>query len=318
MAGSDDAQARQRGLMLTVARRFYLADESKVAIAGDLGISRFKVARLLEEARDSGVVRIEIAGEDTVDSTLSRELQDALGLRHAIVLDTLPGHTADELRASVGRLAAADLSARLTGSDVLGLPWSRTVSSMVAALRSLPRIPIVQLSGALALPEMQSTPVDIVRDAARVSGGPAHLFYAPLVASDADSAAMLRRQPGVAAAFDHIRDVTVAVVGVGMWSSGESTIYDLADDDERVALARAGAIGEISGSFIDVDGRPVSGALPERIISIGVAQLQRIPEVVGLVTGAHRHTVVATAVRAGLVSSLVTDTGLARALLAHA
>ncbi len=314
----DDPRDRQRALMLTVARRFYLGDESKVAIGADLGISRFKVARLLEEARDAGLVRIEIADEDHVDKQLSLELQDALGLSRAIVFDAAPGRTPIQMRDSVGRLAAADLSARLTGHDVLGLPWSRTVSSMVSALQSLPQIPVVQLSGALNLPEMGSSPVDIVRDAARISGGPAHLFYAPLVASDADSAAMLRRQPGVAAAFDHIRDVTVAVVGIGLWSAGQSTIYDLASDEERDSLARAGAVGEISGSFIDADGDPVSGALPERIISIGVKGLREIREVVGLVTGAHRQPVVSAAVRAGLVSSLVTDTGLARRLLAHA
>ncbi len=314
----DDPRGGQRALMLTVARRFYLGDESKVAIGADLGISRFKVARLLEEARDAGLVRIEIADEDRVDEQLSLRLKDALGLRHAIVFDAMPGRTPTQMRDSVGRLAAADLSARLTGDDVLGLPWSRTVSSMVSALQSLPQIPIVQLSGALNLPDMGSSPVDIVRDAARISGGPAHLFYAPLVASDADSAAMLRRQPGVAAAFEHISEVTVAVVGIGLWSAGQSTIYDLASDDERESLAGAGAVGEISGSFIDADGAPVSGALPERIISIDVKGLHEIREVIGLVTGAHRHPVVTAAVRAGLVSSLVTDTGLAKRLLAHA
>lgn len=317
MVASPQGPMQDRALMLDAARRFYLGDESKVSIAADLGISRFKVARLLEQARESGLVRIEIAGEESIDVRLSRELEQALGLRHALVIDTSAGHGAAELRDAIGRAAAQDLETRLTDRDVLGLPWSRTVSSMVAALRSLPPLPVVQLSGALTLPGMESTPVDIVRDAARVSGGQAHLFYAPLVAADAASASMMRRQPGVADAFDHIAQVTVAVVGIGMWQAGESTIFDLAGDEERSALRSAGAIGEISGSFIDEHGAPVSGALAERIISISVPQLRAIPEVIGLVTGARRHTVVAAAVSAGLVDSLVTDAALATALLRH-
>jgi len=311
----DDAMS-QRAMMMTAVRRFYLADESKVKIAADLGISRFKVARLLEQARAAGIVRIEIVGEEGVDGTLSDELREALGLHSAIVVRPVPGRSTIELREAIGRLAAADLARRLTPEDVLGLPWSRTVACMVASLQSLPRIPVVQLSGALSLPGVDSTPVDVVRDAARVSGGPAHLFYAPLVAADTDSASMLRRQPGVAAAFAHIPEVTVAVVGVGQWKSGESTIFDLADETEQRALADAGAIGEISGGFIDASGGPVTSRLAARIISISVPQLRDIPEVIGLVTGASRHAAVAAAVRAGLVNSLVTDTSLAKALLA--
>ena len=41
------------------ARRYYLDERSKVEIAEELGVSRFKIARLLEVARDSGLVRIE-------------------------------------------------------------------------------------------------------------------------------------------------------------------------------------------------------------------------------------------------------------------
>jgi DNA-binding transcriptional regulator LsrR (DeoR family) len=44
-------------LAAAVARRYYLEGETKVEIAGQLGLSRFKVARLLEEARASGIVR---------------------------------------------------------------------------------------------------------------------------------------------------------------------------------------------------------------------------------------------------------------------
>jgi hypothetical protein len=47
-------------LAARVARQFYLEGFSKVDIADRLGISRFRVARLLDSARESGLVRIEI------------------------------------------------------------------------------------------------------------------------------------------------------------------------------------------------------------------------------------------------------------------
>src|SRR5689334_5338224 len=79
---------RPSELMLAaqVARQFYLRGVSKVDIADQLGISRFRVARLLDAARRAGLVRIEIGlPGQSLDVGLSDELCSALGLRHAFV-----------------------------------------------------------------------------------------------------------------------------------------------------------------------------------------------------------------------------------------
>lgn len=309
-----DGTQHDRELLMTVARRFYLDDESKVAIGKELGLSRFKVARLLETARAKGVVRIEIVGEPSVDHALSQRLSQELGIDDALVVRTHEGQTTSEIRRDVGAVAAAELTRLLTADDVLGLPWSRSVAATVGALRTLPPVPIVQLSGALAISDLHS-PVDLVRSAANLSGGRAHHFYAPLVAADPASAQMLRRQPGVSEANSHIAQVTVAVVGIGGWATEESTLFDLATRAERAAMRRAGAIGEISGIFIDGDGNCVEGGLADRIITLSDEQLTGIPTVIGLVTGAARAPAVRAAIAGRKVSRLIVDAPLAAELL---
>ncbi|WP_158607720.1 sugar-binding transcriptional regulator [Flexivirga caeni] len=305
----------ERALLADVARRFYLRDQSKIEIGKDLGLSRFKVARLLESARETGIVRIEIAGEPTVDLQLSRQLTCALDVDKALVVRGHPHQSAAEARRNLGAAAAGELTHLLGPSDVLGLPWSRSVAAAVSALHSLPPVPIVQLSGALAIPDLES-PVELVRSAAKLSGRVAHHFYAPLVAADAASAEVLRRQPGVREARGHVPEVTVAVVGIGGWAAGESTLFDLADDADRVAMRDAGAIGEISGIFINTAGRAVNGGLADRIITLSAEQLAGIPTVIGLVSGAARADVVRAAVAGHKVTRLIVDEPLARALLA--
>ncbi|WP_392426239.1 sugar-binding transcriptional regulator [Barrientosiimonas humi] len=320
MPRSDRSPSDQR-LITTVARRYYLDDESKVQIASDLGISRFKVARLLDEARATGVVRIEIAPEAGSDEARGDRLASALGLTRAVVVDlSLVGSRGEApdpraRRRELGRVAAHVLHQAIGPQDVLGLPSSRTVAAMMPELRDLPRVPVVQLSGALALDSDEVTSVDVVRDAARVSGGPAHQFYAPLVATDRASARMLRRQPSIADTFAKIPEVTVAVVGVGAWAPGESTLYALATDAEHRALSRAGAVGEISGAFFDADGAAVHAGIADRVISVGTDQLRAIPDVIGIALGPARTEVVRAAAGAGLVDSLVCDVELADALL---
>jgi DNA-binding transcriptional regulator LsrR (DeoR family) len=213
----------QQILIASVARRYYLEDKSKVEIAEELGMSRFKVARLLETARDSGLVHIEITDPDMIDVDLSARLQDAYDLQHAVVVDT-PDENPTILRERLGNAAAELLSEIITPDDVLGLAWSRSVSAMTNALKRLPAIPVVQLTGALVQPDTADSSVDVVRQAARISGGAAHFFYAPTVVPHPATAHALRKQPEVARTFGRIGSVTKAVVGVGLWAPGESTV----------------------------------------------------------------------------------------------
>ena len=49
-----------RSAMAEVARLYYVRELTQQQIAERLGVSRFKVLRLLEQARTEGVVRFEI------------------------------------------------------------------------------------------------------------------------------------------------------------------------------------------------------------------------------------------------------------------
>src|SRR6266536_3153736 len=122
-------------LTASVARRYYVDGLSKVEIADEFRLSRFKVARLLSAARTSGLVRIEIGYPGVIDVNLSGRLQSAFGLTHAVVVDTPDGD--DSLRRHLGKAAAELLTEIVTPDDVLGLAWARSVSAMTAALTGL-------------------------------------------------------------------------------------------------------------------------------------------------------------------------------------
>lgn len=304
-----------RARQIEAARRFYLEDASKVEIGRELGISRFQVARLLQSARMTGVVRIIIDEVSATRDDLGHELSRTFSLRMAAVLDGAPVETAEQRRKSLGALAAQQLQSILTRDDVLGLPWSRSVSATVTALSGLPPVDVVQLSGARWEPDHSSAPADVVRDAAALSGGRPYRFHAPFIASDAAAASSLRRDPAFLAAQDRVPAITVAVVGVGAFDPGFSTLYAAATPEEIHELRDAGAVGEVSGVFIDVDGYPLTGSFARRLLTVRADQLRGIPDVIGVCMGDERAGAVAAACRGGLLNSLVVDVPLAHALL---
>jgi DNA-binding transcriptional regulator LsrR (DeoR family) len=186
---------------------------------------------------------------------------------------------------------------------------------MTVALTRLAPVPVVQLTGALARPEMDDNSVDLVRQAARASGGPAYFFHAPLVVPNAATARAMRKQPEIARAFGWFGSITKAVVGVGSWAPGLSTIYDAADERDRALMSRVGTSVDISGVMIDADGQPVHAGLTDRMIAITAPEMRAIPEVIAIAYGLAKAPAIRIALRSKFINGLVTHTSLAAALL---
>jgi DNA-binding transcriptional regulator LsrR (DeoR family) len=307
-------------LAASIARRHYVDGRTKIEIADEFRLSRFKVARLLEAARAQGLVRIEIGHAGTIDVDTSGRLAERFGLRHAIVVDT-PDDDLISLRRNLGTAAADLLSEIVTPSDVVGLAWARSVQAMVADLKRLPPVPVIQLTGALtSLHDTSSSilgdsSVDIVRAVARTSGGPAYLFFAPFLVPDPATARALRKQPDVARAFNMISSVTVAVAGIGRWAPGQSTLYDAATEREQERLRREGVCADVAGVFLTA-GRVLQTALNDRMIAISGAQMRKVDQLIAIPYEVAKAPAVRAALLSGLVDTLVTHVSLADALLA--
>lgn len=300
-------------LLADVARRYYLDNTSKVDIAKQLELSRFKIARLLEEARSRGIVQIQVKSPSPIDRGLSEELAQALGLARCVVTDT--SGSPEQVRSQVAQAAARILPPLVRDGDLLGLTWSRAVDAMVDHLGYLPPCTIVQMAGSLHSPSGGGTTMDLARRAAALAGGTAHAVHAPLVVDDAAAVTALRRQPGIADTLSMADALDVSVVAIGAWRSGCSTVWDAVSPEIRQQAAAAGAVAEVSGHVFDGDGKLVESPLEQLVIAVSVEQLRRPPERVALAAGVHRAPAAVAAVRAGLVSTLVTTSDLAREIL---
>jgi hypothetical protein len=75
-------------------------------------------------------------------------------------------------------------------------------------------------------------------------------------------------------------------------------------------------ISSIQSLAVDDRGTPVAPELSDRVIAITLEQLREVPEVVAVAGGAGKERAIRSVLRAGVVTSLVTDEGTAGALLA--
>lgn len=316
-ASRKSARPADTVLLASVARRFYVQGRSKLEIAGEFGVSRFKVARMLDTARETGLVKVEFDLPVPVDLTLSDELRSAYGLKCALVLQR--AHDGDQdTRRRIGALAADLLAEIVTTGDVLGLSWARSVNAMTEAIRSLPRCPIVQLCGVQAGMDMRDRSVETVSRVTAVSGGEAYPIFGPLVLPDSRTAETLRRQPGIAETFAQFRNLTKAVVSIGAWQPGESTVHDAISPTDRAAIGKRGVKAEVAARLFDADGNELSTGLAHHVLAISAAELRRVPEVIALSYGKPKGEATDAVLRSGIVSTLITDADAAERMLALA
>jgi len=182
--------------MVIAARRYYLDRKTKSDIADELKVSRFKVARLLDEAVERGIVSFRIHAPSDVDVDLSLAVAETFGIRQALVLE-LPDGPADFQRAQLGRVSAEVLGSLIEPDDVIGVAWGRTLHAMVQDLPPLARCTVVQIVGSVPTSDLQVNSLDLARTLAERAGGSVAALHVPMVVDSVDTATRLRAEPFV-------------------------------------------------------------------------------------------------------------------------
>ncbi len=306
-----------RATQAAFAARRYLVDGVTIKdVAAELETSRFKAARLVDWARATGLVRIEISSEADTDFMLSAALERAYGLKRALVVAGLDGPS-ETVQDELAGVAAAGLTELITPRDVVGISWGKTLDAVVDRLPPLRAKRIVQLAGGMATLESATNGVDLVRRFALRAGAEGLALLAPLIVASPAAAESLRREPIVAETLRGIDDVTIAIAGIGSWNPPASRLMDCFDPREADALLAQGVVADLCGITFAADGALASpDEVGARRIGVLPAQLAAVPTLIAVAGGREKHTAIIALLRSHMVNVLITDTGSARAALA--
>lgn len=301
-----------------VARLFYDRQLSKVEIGGRLGMSRFRVARLIDQALANELVRIEFRDIPTSDRDLARELEERFGLDLCVVASDGSGDPRDR----VARLAGSVVGELIGHGDVVGIAWGSTLAAFVREVpaRRDPSVEVVQLAGSSVRLGRESDPGELARVFADRLGAGHHPLHAPAIVDDPDLRRALLAEPDLAATLAAFGRLTVAIVGIGALGAdgGDSSLVrsGVLDEAEVERLRARGAVGDLVVHAFDAAGRFVAPDLSARALAIDVAQLRRVPRVVAIAAGAHKAAAIRGALATGIVRVLATDAPAAAAILA--
>ena len=318
-------------LMARAAWLYYVAGLNQEAAAKRLGITRARINRLLSDARETGLVSIQINDANVGLLPVEEALRARYGLELCICTPELG--TADAGRdggtqalmlgyafRAVGLAAAMHLKRHIQENRdaVVGTGWGRTLEQMTLHLAGItaPGVRFISLMGSLTANSAYN-PFEVVHAFARATDGEGHVLPVPFIADSAEDRQVLISQRSVQQGLALAREASVAYISIGeLTESSLLRRQGMISAEELASLRAAGAVGDTNGLFFDAAGSPVDHELNRRTIALGFEDLERIGAI-ALVAGVAKRDAAHAFLQSGVCRGLVIDGDTALRLVDH-
>lgn len=309
-------------LSIRAAELYYEEDKTQDEIGSILALTRWKVGRLLAQAKASGFIRIEIVHPRARRLPVERRLRETCGLADAIVVSTSGVEDSDELQSRTAQAAADYLATLRPVPRTLGISWGRTLDDVSRHLQDgwASGVDVVQINGGVSLNRRAGTRAGTAASTAvtiaQKAGGHATLLPSPAILERLETKRAIESDRAVAAVLDLAASADAYLFSAGA-ADATSVLVDsgyLTPDDVS-ALVRRGAVGDVVGRYVDAAGAIVDERLDERTIGLPLETLRAAQLSIAVIAGAAKHAVARAVVSSGLCTVLVTDEETARELI---
>jgi deoxyribonucleoside regulator len=264
--------------LIRAARLYYLYNLSQQQIADKLKISRPGVSRLLQEARDRGIVKIEIIDPAGSGADLERRLERRYRLKKAVVVPNEGAPDDAALKARLGAAAARFLDSCAREGMTLGVSWGTTMQELAGRLRPrrLRDSTVVQLVGGIARAVYDTHASEIVQKVADTYRAMPYLLPVPAIVDKVRVKEALMSDRHIAEVLELGRRAEIAVFSVGRLSHG--CLMCRAEYFRRHqvdALLQDGAVGDIINRIVTGTGEVCSPDLDARTVGVELDDLKR-------------------------------------------
>ncbi|SNB68227.1 DNA-binding transcriptional regulator LsrR, DeoR family [Arboricoccus pini] len=283
-------------------------------IAERLGITRLRVNRIIGQARQDGSVAIDIRVPLASCIELEQRLIKRYELKEATVVPSMADY--QQTRRVVGETAGFALDRLLEDGRSIGVGWGTTLSIAIRGLRPrrLQKSWVVALMGGLTRGSGTNT-FEVSTELSRALSASCYYLAAPIYCPDEQSRDSLLSHYGLSEVIRLASEVDVALVSCGDLSKRSNLVMTPIVESHLPELHEAGAVGDILGTFIDADGRPVNHPLNRRVLALTPAGLGGIKDAILTAAGTHKHAITRAILQGRFINRLIVDEETALLLL---
>ncbi|MBQ2948460.1 MAG: sugar-binding transcriptional regulator [Clostridia bacterium] len=299
----------EESLMVKAAWYYYFENMTQQAIADRLSISRMRVIKLLETARQTGVIQFRLRSDGVGMVEQSQALIRKYNLKDVFLIPEVDEDDAHP-NESIARAGAMYIADRLGDNACINVGYGDTLNRTLNHLATMVQNPVtcISLTGGVSnyLPNTRSN----------VFNAKLYIMPAPLLASSPEMAAAMREETSVSEIIRMTELSAFTLVGIGALSDSATVFHTgVLGPTDMFYLKMNNAVGDVLCHFLDKDGQLIPTPIEERLISTPLEKLKAMSNVIGLAAGEQKIEAIRAALRGGYLDILITDEPTATLLL---
>lgn len=304
-------------LITRVAELYFKQGYSQQTIASIMGTSRPTISRLISEAKDKEIVKININTPVNINYELSTKIKEKFKLKDALVVNINDEN--EELAISqVGHVAARFVMSLLENDMVIGISFGKHVKRFIEGIpeNKMENIKTVQLVGSLGNGDPNTDGPELVIDLANRLNGKYKYINSPAVVNDIDLKNSLLDHPQIKSTLDLIKKCNIVVHGIGSLNEENSSMKrsGYISEEMRERYMKDGAVGHVLGHLVDSNGGLLKDS-NHHTIGASLDLLKNVEWSVGVATNTRKYKAVLSAIEGKYVNSLIINYSLANKLL---
>lgn len=303
--------------LVRIAKLYYFAGLTQAEIAKKVGVSRPVISKMLQRAKDLGIVDIMIKDETVAIVELEQQLESHFQLDEVCVVPVYGNQNEEVNKQQVAKAAAHHFTKWVKDKKRVGISLGTTLYYMVHQLPYDKNndVKVYPMVGGIGRHKIEIHANQLAYELSKRLGGSCDFIYAPAIVESEELKKQLLDSTEIRALLEETKRVEIAVMGIG--NPFESTMVEMgylkAEDIED--LKRFKAVGDIGSRYINIQGEEISGSLSRRAIGIELADLKRIPTVVCVASGVKKAEAMFAALQGKYFNKLVIDELLAAELV---
>ena len=282
-------------LMIKIAWYYYIENLTQQEIAKILGINRIKILRLLDKAKENGLITFQIRNSNAKRFHMENTFKELFHLNDILIIPSVP--SSDSLNDSLAQAASMYINQRIKENSYINI-----------AQRSESPINVISLTGGVNyyLPNTESN----------VFNARLHLIPCPLILSSSFIMEELKKETAIQRISKMALISDFTVVGIGGVDTNATIIKNsILTPDDYLLFKKQGAVGDILSHFIDINGNLIDTDLEKRLMSPALTDIEKYNNVVGVAGGPHKIEAIYAVLTGKYLDVLITDENTATAVL---
>lgn len=296
-------------LLSRIAYLYYIEGKNQAEIAEELQIYRTSISRYLKQAKEVGIVSIEIKDFDPQILFLERELKERLGLKQVQVIEVKKDMTSKQKQDVFSKGAADYVKQYLQSNITIGLVWGKTIAGIVGAMESktIHGLKVVPLVGGPGYMDTDYHVNTLVYEMSKKLNGQATFVNGTVIEESRSTKEAIVASKYFQEIQESWKELDVAITSVGGGLNEQSKWRNLLTADDLEELKVSEAVGDCCGRFFDKSGKLIKSEVDKRTIGLSLQELSKVQHSILLVSTKNKVTPLLALAKSGYINTLVID-----------